>query len=58
MTTKSLNTKKASSVKTIVFIVLGIFALIGLLVLLLIGGFIGFDRVTQTGPELSLVWTG
>ncbi len=41
MTTKSLNTKKASSVKTIVFIVLGIFALIGLLVLLLIGGFIG-----------------
>jgi|TARA_B110001454_G_C12686045_1_gene420216 ankyrin repeat protein len=41
MTTKSLNTKKASSVKTIVFIVLGIFALIGLLVLLLIGGVVG-----------------
>ena len=41
MTIKSPNTKKTSSVKTIVFILLGIFALIGLLVLLLIGGFIG-----------------
>ncbi len=41
MTIKSPNTKKTSSVKAIVFILLGIFALIGLLVLLLIGGFVG-----------------